>query len=107
MAKAKVDEKKERRESGLPGGGAGRRDERLGRSGVYSASEPHPPGDARIVTPGSWGQGARGAAGYADHGESELNLAEVKPEKCRDLMTKDPVCCLPGESLVQAAERMK
>ena len=107
MTKAKVDKKNKQRESGMPGGGAGRRDEGLGRSGVYPVSGPHPPGEAPIVAPGSWGQGARGAAGYEDHGESELNIPDVKPEKCRDLMTKDPVCCSPGESIIQAAERMK
>jgi len=107
MANQKVDGKETQRESGMPGGGAGRRDEGLGRSGVYPASGPHPPGEAPIVTPGSWGQGARGPAGYEDHGDSELNIQYVKPEKCRDLMTKDPICCLPGESVIQAAERMK
>jgi len=107
MEKTKLDKNNEQRESGMPGGGAGRRDEGLGRSGVYPASGPHPPGDATVVTPGSWGQGVRGAAGYEDHGESELNIADVKPEKCRDLMTKDPVCCSPSETTIQAAERMR
>jgi CBS domain-containing protein len=107
MEKAKLDKKNEQRESGMPGGGAGRRDEGLGRSGVYPASGPHPPGNAPVVTPGSWGQGTRGAAGYEDHGESELNIPDVKPEKCRDLMTKDPVCCSPGETIIEAAERMR
>jgi len=61
------------RESGQPGGGAGRREE-VGRSGVYPASGPWPEGDAPIVGEKDWGQGERGAAGYEDHGESELNL---------------------------------
>ncbi len=60
-----------RRESGLPGGGAGRKDE-VGRSGVYPMSGPHPAGDAEIRGQASWGQGERGAAGYEDHGSSEL-----------------------------------
>jgi Raf kinase inhibitor-like YbhB/YbcL family protein len=63
--------KDERRESGLPGGGAGRKDE-VGRSGVYPMSGPHPAGDAEIRGQASWGQGERGAAGYEDHGSSEL-----------------------------------
>ena len=107
MAKLKADETKKRRESGLPGGGAGRKDEGLGRSGVYPASGPSAPGDAKIVTPRSWGQGARGAAGYEDHGESELNIPDVKPEKCRDLMTKDPICSLPEDRVIKAAEQMR
>jgi CBS domain-containing protein len=107
MEKTKVDEKTNQRESGMPGGGAGRRDENLGRSGVYPASDPAAPGDAIIVPPDAWGQGARGAAGYEDHGESELNISNVKPEKCRDLMTKDPVCSLPSENVISAAKRMR
>lgn len=102
----KTEDKEKRRESGLPGGGAGRKDE-VGGSGVYRMSGPHPPGDAPIIPPGSWGQGARGAAGYEDHGESELTVSIVKPEKCRDLMTKDPVCCLTTDKVSRAAELMK
>lgn len=94
------------RESGLPGGGSGRKDE-VGRSGVYPMSGPHPKGDAPIVTPGSWGQGKRGAAGYEDHGESEMNISPVAPEKCRDIMTKDPVCCLATDTVSAAAELMR
>ena len=63
---------KEKSESGLPGGGAGRKDE-VGRSGVYPMSGPHPPSDAEIRGQASWGQGERGAAGYEDHGSSELS----------------------------------
>lgn len=65
------------RESGLPGGGAGRRDE-AGGSGVYPQSAPNVPEDA--VTRGlqSWGQGERGPEGYYDAGASEaLSEEEV------------------------------
>ena len=61
-----------RRESGLPGGGAGRRDE-VGPTGVYPMSAGVPPGKhPEIRTPASWGQGERGAAGYEDSGRSGL-----------------------------------
>jgi CBS domain-containing protein len=106
MVKQRTIDKKQL-ESGMPGGGAGRKDEGLGKSGVYPMSGPHPPGDAQIITPGSWGQGARGGAGYEDHGESELIIYKVKPEKCRDLMTKDPVCCLATDNADKAAQLMK
>ena len=86
MAKSRTD----KRESGRPGGGTGRKD-KVGPSGVYRMSGPHPPGAAPLVWPGMWGQGKRGAAGYEDHGESELNVRRVTPEKCRGIMTKDPV----------------
>lgn len=99
-------EKSEKRESGAPGGGAGRKDE-VGRTGVYPMSGPHPPGDASIVTPAAWGQGKRGAAGFEDHGESELNIPRVTPEKCRDVMTKDPVCCLASDTVSAAAQLMR
>ena len=99
-------EKSKKRESGVPGGGAGRKDE-VGRTGVYPMSGPHPPGDAPIVTPAAWGQGKRGAAGFEDHGESELNIPRVTPEKCRDVMTKDPVCCLASDAVSVAAQLMR
>lgn len=60
------------RESGLPGGGQGRTDA-VGGSGVYPASSTDPiPGDAQAQGLASWGQGARGAAGYEDSGGSGL-----------------------------------
>ncbi|MDB6122261.1 MAG: hypothetical protein JWQ71_1254 [Pedosphaera sp.] len=62
-----------RQESGVPGGGRGRRDVVRG-SGVYPASGPLPRSNAPIRTEAAWGQGSRGAAGYEDSGSSELNL---------------------------------
>ena len=58
-------------ESGTPGGGQGRRDE-VGRSGVYPFSSPRAPERAEVRAAGGWGQGERGAAGYEDHGGSQL-----------------------------------
>jgi CBS domain-containing protein len=54
-----------------------------------------------------WGQGKRGAAGYEDHGESELNMRRVTPEKCRDIMTKDPVFCKASDTALIAAKLMR
>jgi hypothetical protein len=72
MAKKKSGNRgNQRRESGEPGGGQGRRDE-VGGSGVYSRSSENIPGDAVIRTPQQWGQGERGAEGYQDSGGSEL-----------------------------------
>lgn len=93
-------------ETGLPGAGAGRKD-KVGRSGVYRMSGPHPMGDVPLVWPGSWGQGARGPAGYEDHGESQLNLRRVVPDKCRDIMTKDPVFCQASDTPTIAAKLME
>ena len=64
----------DQRESGLPGGGQGRRDE-PGHSGIYpaSAAEGASP-DAPLRGEAEWGQGERGAAGYEDSGSSELNF---------------------------------
>jgi len=103
MARRNADEK---RESGVPGGGAGRRDE-AGVSAVYPASAPWVPDDAAIAHPAGWRQDRRGAAGYQDHGESELIVDRVSPEKCRDIMTKNPVCCIASDSASQAAQLMK
>jgi hypothetical protein len=64
----------QRRESGQPGGGAGRRDE-VGPTGVYPMSGGIPEGKhPEIRTPAAWGQGDRGAEGYNDSGGSELYM---------------------------------
>src|SRR5919108_1924221 len=65
-------EAERKRESGMPGGGQGRKD-KVGRSGVYpvSAADGASP-DAMVHGQASWGQGERGAAGYEDSGGSEL-----------------------------------
>jgi CBS domain-containing protein len=98
-----------KRESGQPGGGQGRVDE-VGGSGVHPASGPLPAGDAAIRTPAAWGQGERGAARYQDHGESELHFDREElrgaPGQCRDVMTKDPVCCLPSHTADGVAQVM-
>jgi hypothetical protein len=66
----------ERRESGEPGGGAGRRDE-VGPTGVYPMSGGIPEGKhPEIRTPAAWGQGDRGAEGYNDSGGSELVMRD-------------------------------
>ncbi len=46
----------------------------MGKSGVYPMSGPHPSGPAPIRGQMEWGQGERGAAGYYDHGTSELSM---------------------------------
>jgi len=102
--------KTQKRESGMPGGGQGRADE-VGGSGVYPASGPWPKGDAPVRSMAEWSQGERGTAGYADHGESQLNLGPgmmgKPPQQCRDIMTKDPICCLPSDTVDQVAQLMK
>jgi len=129
-AKNTVD--KVKRESGMPGGGKGRKD-KIEKSGVYpvSALEEASP-DAMVHGEASWGQGERGAAGYEDSGGSELiylgeelgvvgggtggesgaykredNLKGETTMKCKEVMTEDPVCCLPGDTVDQAAQLMK
>jgi hypothetical protein len=64
------------RESGEPGGGAGRRDE-VGPTGVYPMSGGIPEGHhPEIRTQAAWGQGDRGAEGYNDSGGSELVMRD-------------------------------
>ncbi len=64
----------EKRESGIPGGGAGRRDE-PGHTGVYPVSSAEgASAEAPLRGEAEWGQGERGAAGYEDSGSSELNF---------------------------------
>lgn len=106
--KGRTDEQK--RESGMPGGGQGRTDDVRG-TGVHPASGPWPEGDAPVRGMAGWGQGERGAAGYEDHGESELNLGPgamgEPPQQCRDIMTKDPLYSLRGDTVDQVARLMK
>jgi hypothetical protein len=81
----------ERRESGDPGGGQGRRDE-TGRSGVYPVSSGEfPEGEAPLRTEEEWGQGERGARGYLDHGSSgeEAMWEEEKENLEGDKQEKD------------------
>lgn len=51
-----------------------RRKDYVGRSGVYPMSGPLPAGNAPIRGQMGWGQGDRGAAGYQDHGSSQLSI---------------------------------
>lgn len=72
---------KEKRESGMPGGGAGRTDE-VGESGVYPVSAMEGASDDAIVhDEASFGQGERGAANDEDSGGSEIfNLDQERAE---------------------------
>jgi hypothetical protein len=48
--------------------------DRVGGSGIYPASEAdRAPRDSEAQGMASWGQGERGAAGYNDHGDSEIH----------------------------------
>lgn len=62
---------------GVPGDGAGRKDE-PGRTGVYplSASSEADP-NAPIISEGALGQGDRGEQGYEDSGDSEITLQDM------------------------------
>ncbi len=71
ISRSTKDEENSKRESGVPGGGKGRKDE-VGRSGVYPMSGPHPAGNVEMKQQAAWGQSERGATGYKDHGGSEL-----------------------------------
>lgn len=59
-------------QSGLPGGGVGRRED-PGHTGVYPVSSMGgADNQAQIKGEEAWGQGERGAEGYQDSGGSEL-----------------------------------
>lgn len=62
-------------DSGWPGGGRGRIDE-TGRSGVYPASGPFPPGDAELRTPAEFVRGQYDEQGHPVEGGSELTYME-------------------------------
>jgi hypothetical protein len=70
-----AEQSSEPKRGGMPGDGAGRRDEIGGTTGVHPFSETDSAeaADMPIRTGAEWGQGERGAAGYEDAGESELS----------------------------------
>lgn len=76
-----------KRESGMPGGRQGRVDD-VGKSGVYPASGPLPPHNAEAHGMASWGQGERGAAGYEDHGTSEVWFTEEELDDSAETASK-------------------
>ena len=69
-------------------------------------SGPNPPTDSILVVRAGWGQSEQGIVGCEDHGESGVILHKVIPERCRDIMTKDPACCLATDSTAKAAQVM-
>ena len=65
-------------DSGLPGGGVGRREE-PGHTGVYPMSSPEGANpDAPLENENAWGQGERGAAGYNDSVDSGMMNAPAE-----------------------------
>jgi hypothetical protein len=64
-----------KRESGEPGGGAGRRDE-IGQSGVYPLSAERPPGEREIRMAGEWGVGNTPVPEELMEGGSELVMRD-------------------------------
>lgn len=58
-------------DTGLPGGGKGRRDE-VGRTGVYPGSGPYPSGPAEVRTPAEFVHGQTDAEGRQAEGSSGL-----------------------------------
>jgi hypothetical protein len=66
-------------DSGIPGGGAGGKEEVRG-SGVHPVSGRAAPEDAVIRTPGEWGKGAGGEEG----GRSELHFTEEELKRARE-----------------------
>jgi len=70
----------DKRESGTPGGGQGRKDE-VGGSGVYPVSEiDRAAPDATVQSGGAFGQGDRGTEGYNDAGGSGVIILDEELE---------------------------
>ncbi len=68
----------QRDDSGLPGGGVGRRED-PGHTGVYPMSSPEGASpDAPLQDENAWGQGERGAEGYNDSGDSGMMDASAE-----------------------------
>lgn len=59
-------------DSGLPGGGVGRREGPFNTPVYPISADEGAAGDATVESENAWGQGERGAAGYQDSGGSGL-----------------------------------
>ncbi len=81
-------------EKGVPGEGKGRREDVRG-SGIYPASGPFPEHEAPVVEQGGLGATQRGGVPM-----------RIRPERVRDLMTRDPVSILPDITVATAATIM-
>lgn len=60
-------------DSGLPGGGVGRKEGPFNTPVYPVSSDAGASGDAKIENENAWGQGKLGAAGYQDSGGSSLD----------------------------------
>jgi hypothetical protein len=68
----------QKRDSGEPGGGQGRRDD-VGRSPVYPGTGPFPAGQADVKTPETFVHGQRDAEGREVEGGSEISNIAGQP----------------------------
>jgi len=57
--------------------------------GVFPASGQNAPDDAQAQGMASFGQGKRGAEGYQDHGESELDKQDLEPRDVTEQSKQD------------------
>ena len=60
-------------DSGLPGGGVGRKEGPFNTPVYPVSADSGASGDAKVESENAWGQGQRGAAGYQDSGGSGLD----------------------------------
>lgn len=60
-------------DSGMPGGGVGRKEGPFNTPVYPVSADSGAPGDAQVENENAWGQGQRGAAGYQDSGGSSLD----------------------------------
>ncbi|HEX6798993.1 MAG TPA: hypothetical protein VF116_14880 [Ktedonobacterales bacterium] len=60
-------------DSGLPGGGVGRKEGPFNTPVYPVSADSGASGDAQVENENAWGQGQRGAAGYQDSGGSSLD----------------------------------
>lgn len=77
-----ADQQANQSESGMPGGGAGRKEGPFNTPVYPVSADAGAPGDATIEGENAWGQGQRGAAGYQDSGESGLD--DIGPMERQD-----------------------
>lgn len=73
-----ADQQANQSESGMPGGGVGRKEGPFNTPVYPVSADAGAPGDTEIESENAWGQGQRGAAGYKDSGGSSLDDTGIR-----------------------------
>lgn len=84
-------------ESGLPGGGVGRKEGPFNTPVYPVSADAGASGDATVENENAWGQGQRGAAGYRDSGGSSLDDTGIRERQDEQRQADQQAGQQPGQ----------